>query len=85
VRSLPVPGDLVPQPAFAGVGQPVTVKAAGLEPGKTYQLNWSTVVGNRMSGNGWEEQGSVVAEARANAAVASPRSAAGAVRIHCRN
>jgi hypothetical protein len=67
VRSLPAPGDLVPQPAFAGVGQPITVKAAGLEAGKTYQLNWSTVVGNRMSGNGWEEHGSVVAEAKANA------------------
>ena len=35
---------------------------------RTYKLNWSTVVGNRMSGQGWEEQGSVVAEATANAA-----------------
>src|SRR5579883_1323347 len=67
VRSLQPKGDLTLEPAFAGVGEPVVVKAAGLEPGKTYKLNWSTVVGNRMSGNGWEEQGSVVAEATANA------------------
>jgi hypothetical protein len=68
VRSLPPAGDLTLQPAFAGVGEPVVVKADALEPGKTYKLNWSTVVGNRMSGNGWEEQGSIVAEATANAA-----------------
>jgi hypothetical protein len=68
VRSLPAPGDLVALPSFAGVDAPVVVKAGGFEPGKTYQLNWSTVVGNRMSGLGWEEQGHVVAESTANAA-----------------
>jgi hypothetical protein len=68
VRSLPPKGDLALEPAFAGVGEPLKVKAAGLVPGKTFKLNWSTVVGNRMSGNGWEEQGRVVAEATANAA-----------------
>jgi hypothetical protein len=68
VRSLAAPGELTAVPAFAGVDQPVVVKAGGLEAGKTFKLNWSTVVGNRMSGNGWEEQGSVVAESTADAA-----------------
>jgi hypothetical protein len=68
VRSLPAPGELVAVPAFSGVDQPVVVKGAGFEAGKTYKLNWSTVVGNRMSGNGWEEQGRVVAESTADAA-----------------
>jgi hypothetical protein len=68
VRSLPAAGDLTAVPAFAGVGQPVTVRAPDLKAGEAYKLNWSTVVGNRMSGQGWEEQGSVVAEATADAA-----------------
>ena len=68
VRSLPAPGDLVAAPAFSGVGDPVVVSASGLEAGKTYALNWGTVVGNRMTGAGWEEQSRVVAEARADAA-----------------
>jgi hypothetical protein len=68
VRSLPAPGELTAVPPFAGVDQPVAVKAGGFEPGKTYKLNWSTVVGNRMSGQGWEEQGRVVAESVADAA-----------------
>jgi hypothetical protein len=68
VRSLPAAGDLTAVPPFAGVGQPVAVKAPGLKAGEAYKLNWSTVVGNRMSGQGWEEQGSVVAEATADAA-----------------
>ena len=68
VRSLAPAGELVATPAFAGVDQPVVVKASGLEAGKTYQLNWSTVVGNRMSGQGWEEQGRVVAESIADPA-----------------
>jgi hypothetical protein len=71
VRSLPAAGDLTAVPAFAGVGQPVVVKAPGLKAGETYKLNWSTVVGNRMSGQGWEEQGSVVAQATADAAGAA--------------
>ena len=40
----------------------------GLEPGKTYQLNWTHVVGNRMTGRGWDEAANVVAEAKADAA-----------------
>src|SRR5258708_25743933 len=68
VRSLPAPGELAAVPAFSGVDQPIVVKGGGFEPGKTYKLNWSTVVGNRMSGLGGEEQGRVVAEGTADAA-----------------
>jgi hypothetical protein len=68
VRSLPSPGELVATPAFAGVGHPVVVSAGGFEAGKTYALNWNTVVGNRMTGAGWEEQSRVIAQAQADAA-----------------
>jgi len=68
VRSLPAQGQLIATPAFAGVGQPVLVKGSGLEPGKIHQLNWTTVVGNRMTGRGWEEVSRVIAEAAADAA-----------------
>jgi len=44
------------------------VKGSGLEPGKIHQLNWTTVVGNRMTGRGWEEVSRVIAEAAADAA-----------------
>jgi hypothetical protein len=68
VRSLPPAGDLVAAPAFAVVDQPVVVKTGGLAPGKPYKLNWSTVVGNRMTDLGWQEQGRVIAESTADAA-----------------
>jgi hypothetical protein len=67
VRSLPPAGALVTTPAFGGVGQPVTVAGAGFEPGKTYTLNWNTVVGNRMTSAGWEEQAREIAQAKADA------------------
>ena len=31
------------------------MRGDGLEPGKSYELNWTRVVGNRMTGQGWEE------------------------------
>jgi hypothetical protein len=70
VRSLPAEGELLVTPRFSLVGQPVTVSTTGLEPGRTYQLNWTTVTGNRVAagGGGWEESSKVVAEAKANAA-----------------
>jgi hypothetical protein len=68
VRSLPPPGDLVASPPFAGVGQPVAVKGGGFEPAKIYKLDWGTVVGNRMTGRGWEENSRQIAEAKADAA-----------------
>lgn len=67
VRGLPAPGEIRVEPAFATVGQPVAITAAGLEPGRSYPLNWSTVTGNRVSGAGWEEQESRIAEAVADA------------------
>ena len=57
VRGLPAPSDLVVTPPFSLVDQPVVVSGSGFEPGKTYQLNWTTVTGNRVAagGGGWEE------------------------------
>src|SRR3984893_5928860 len=51
VRRLPPQGELVATPEFSGVGQPVTVKGAGFTPGKSVALNWTTVTGNRISGD----------------------------------
>jgi hypothetical protein len=67
VKRLPPPGELVSAPHFSGVGEPVKVTTSGLQPGQAYTLNWTRVIGNRMSGQGWEEGSIPVAEARANA------------------
>jgi hypothetical protein len=66
VRSVPPQGDLVATPAFSGVGAPVAVTGNGFEPGKIYKLNWDTVVGNRMSGAGWEQQRRLLTQAVAD-------------------
>jgi hypothetical protein len=68
VRNLPPQGELVATPAFSGIEEPIVVRSDGFEPGKTYQLNWTRVVGNRMTGQGWEMGAHVVAEAKADAA-----------------
>jgi hypothetical protein len=67
VRSLPPKGNLTVTPAFSGIEHPLVVSGAGFEPGKSYTLNWNTVVGNRMTGRGWEEVGRPIAEATADA------------------
>ncbi len=67
VRRLPPPGQLVSSPHFSGVGEPVKVSTGGLTPGKTYKLNWTRVIGNRMSGQGWEDISIPVSEAKADA------------------
>jgi len=67
VRRLPPPGELMATPAFAGVGKPVVVRGSGFAPDKPVALNWMTYVGNRMTGRGWEENSTVVAEATADA------------------
>ncbi len=67
IRNLPAPGDLTVTPAFSPVKQPVTVSGSGFTPGKAYALNWTTVTGNRVGGNGWEEASRVVAKATADA------------------
>jgi hypothetical protein len=70
VRSLPGDGELTPTPRFSHVGEPVVVRGAGFEPGKSYQLNWTTVTGNRVAANGggWEESSKAIAQARADTA-----------------
>ena len=67
VRRLAPAGDLVAVPAFAGVGAPVVVSGSGFEPGKNYQLNWDTLVGNRMTAAGWETKPRTIAAAVADA------------------
>jgi hypothetical protein len=66
VRSLPAPGTLVPTPAFSGIGEPAVVRGEGFEHGKTYRLNWTRVVGSRMTGRGWEESSHPIAQATAD-------------------
>jgi hypothetical protein len=68
VRRLPPQAELAPTPQFSGVGEPVLVRGEGLEPGKSYQLNWSRVVGNRMTGQGWEEDSKAIAQTTADSA-----------------
>jgi hypothetical protein len=67
LRTLPPQGELRATPSFSGVGEPAVVESDGLEPGKTYRLNWTRVIGNRMTGGGWEESATAVAESRADA------------------
>lgn len=67
VRRLPPPGELVSTPHFSGVGEAVKVSGGGFEPGKSYKLNWTRVIGNRMTGQGWEGISIPVAEAKADA------------------
>jgi len=66
VRGLPAPGALTVAPPFTGVGQRVTVSGGGFAPGKRYALEWTTVIGNRVGGHGWNESSRPVAEAVAN-------------------
>jgi len=68
VRNLPPPGALAATPAFSGIEEPVMVRGQGFTPGRTYALNWTHVVGNRMTGAGWEEGSRVIAQAKADAA-----------------
>jgi hypothetical protein len=67
VRRLPPQGELVATPQFSAILEPVTVTGAGFEPGKSYKLNWTRVIGNRMTGRGWEVSATPVAEATADA------------------
>lgn len=66
VRALPAQGELVTTPLFSGIEEPVVVRGNGFEAGQIYQLNWTTVIGNRMMGRGWEESSKVVAEGKAD-------------------
>ncbi|MBV8337286.1 MAG: hypothetical protein JO358_17970, partial [Alphaproteobacteria bacterium] len=66
VRRLPAPGALTAVPPFGEVGHKVSVSGEGFTPGKRYQLAWTTVVGNRVGGHGWNEASRPVAEATAD-------------------
>jgi hypothetical protein len=66
VRGLTPQHDLVALPQFSAVGEPALVQGDGLEPGKSYRLNWSRVIGNRMTGAGWVGSSTVVAESAAD-------------------
>lgn len=66
IRRLPKEGALKVSPAFAPVDTPITVTGGGFTPGKSYDLDWTTVTGNRVSGGGWEEASHVVANAKAD-------------------
>jgi hypothetical protein len=70
VRGLAETGELVVAPRFSSVGQPVVVRGTGFEAGKDYQLNWTTVTGNRVAagGGGWEESSKVIAEGKTDPA-----------------
>ncbi len=66
VRGLTPSGALMALPSFGKVGTPMVVRGSGFTPNKTLQLDWTTVTGNRVGGNGWEEASSVVATASAD-------------------
>jgi hypothetical protein len=67
VRLAPPDGELTSEPRFSGVGEKVTVGAAGLRAGERYTLNWTRVIGNRIDGHGWDESSTPIAEAIADA------------------
>ena len=67
IRGLPANGQLDVTPRFAPINKPVAVSGKGLDSGKAYQLNWTTVTGNRVSGGGWEESSRVIAKATSDA------------------
>jgi hypothetical protein len=66
VRVLPPQLELVSTPRFSGVGEPIKVSGNGLEPNKTYKLNWTRVIGSRVSGQGWGESSIPAAEAKSD-------------------
>lgn len=45
-------------PASATVGSPATIHGQGFAPAADVLLSWYTVVGNRVGGNGWDEESS---------------------------
>lgn len=68
INGLPTPGPLAVEPRFGRVHQPVVVRGAGFTPGKELQLQWTSVTGNRVGGNGWEERSRVIARTKADSA-----------------
>ena len=68
IRMLPPQGELMATPAFSGINEPVVVRGEGFAPGESLKLLWSRVVGNRMTGRGWQEASDIIAESKADAA-----------------
>jgi len=64
----PLQGELVATPQSSGVGELALVRGDGLAPGTSYWLNWTRVVGNRMTGAGWQELSTVVGGSEADSA-----------------
>jgi hypothetical protein len=50
-------------PASAPVGTPFVVRGRSLAIGSTASLNWTTVVGNRVGGDGWDTEASELGRA----------------------
>ena len=68
VHRLPAAGPLTISPSFGAVGTPILARGQGFTPGKRVTLDWSTVAGNRVGGNGWQETSRPIATATADAA-----------------
>jgi hypothetical protein len=66
VRGLPAPGALTVAPPVAEISQPVMVSGGGFTTGKRYSLAWTTIVGNRVGGRGWNQSSRPVAEGAAD-------------------
>jgi hypothetical protein len=66
VRSLAPAGDLVTTPAFSPIDRPIVTAGTGFDPGQTYELNWTSLTGNRIIGH-WEEASRTVAQAKSDA------------------
>ncbi len=48
------------------MNESVTVRGEGFAPDENLQLLWSRVIGNRMSGRGWQEATEAIVEGRAD-------------------
>lgn len=68
VRGLPAAGTLTVSPPFGAVGTPIVVRGQGFTPNKQVTFAWTTVAGNRVGGNGWQETSRSIAKATADAA-----------------
>jgi hypothetical protein len=66
VRRLLPPGDLVTTTPFSAIDRPVVTVGTGFDPAKTYELNWTSLTGNRIIGH-WEEASRAVAQAKPDA------------------
>ncbi|MEW6047605.1 MAG: hypothetical protein AB1609_14165 [Bacillota bacterium] len=53
-------------PRSGPVGTPISVYGRGFPPGSQVQLTWYRLVGNRVSGKGWREEGVVLGAASAD-------------------